>query len=71
MVAVSNVLKITITLHLSTVSYETALPLDCRPTQLGRLLGVDQRPVLTCPHCGESYLATETLHHIEQAKSNR
>jgi hypothetical protein len=28
-------------------------------------------PVVTCPHCGESYLETETLHEIERIKLHR
>ncbi len=28
-------------------------------------------PVVSCPHCGESYLAAETLHEIERIKLHR
>ncbi|MBW4580343.1 MAG: type II toxin-antitoxin system MqsA family antitoxin [Tildeniella nuda ZEHNDER 1965/U140] len=35
------------------------------------LLVIENIPVISCPHCGESYLTAETLHHIEQIKSNR
>lgn len=28
-------------------------------------------PVVTCPHCGESYLEAETLHEIERIKLHR
>ncbi|MDF5707580.1 MAG: type II toxin-antitoxin system MqsA family antitoxin [Nostoc sp. S4] len=35
------------------------------------LLVIENIPVLTCSHCGESYLTAETLHKIEQIKINR
>jgi len=35
------------------------------------LLVIESIPVISCSHCGESYLTAETLHHIEQIKSNR
>ncbi len=28
-------------------------------------------PVVTCPHCGESYLEAETLHEIERIKLHK
>jgi hypothetical protein len=28
-------------------------------------------PVVSCPHCGESYLTAETLHEIERLKLHR
>ena len=28
-------------------------------------------PVVSCPHCGESYLTAETLHEIERIKQHR
>ena len=28
-------------------------------------------PFVSCPHCGESYLTAETLHHIEQIKQKQ
>ncbi len=28
-------------------------------------------PVVSCPHCGESYLTAETLHEIERIKLHR
>jgi len=27
--------------------------------------------VVTCPHCGESYVTAETLHEIERIKAQR
>ena len=35
------------------------------------LLVIENIPVISCPHCGESYLTAETLHEIEQIKLNR
>ncbi len=35
------------------------------------LLVIENIPVISCPHCGESYLTAETLHEIEQIKQNR
>ena len=35
------------------------------------LLVIQNVPVVTCPHCGESYLTAETLHEIERIKANR
>ncbi|MBN3951239.1 MAG: type II toxin-antitoxin system MqsA family antitoxin [Nostoc sp.] len=35
------------------------------------LLVIENIPVITCTHCGESYLTAETLHKIEQIKTNR
>lgn len=35
------------------------------------LLMIENIPVISCPHCGESYLTAETLHEIEQIKLNR
>ena len=28
-------------------------------------------PVVSCPHCGESYLTAQTLHEIERIKLHR
>ncbi len=33
--------------------------------------GSENIPVISCPHCGESYLTAETLHQIERIKLNR
>ncbi len=35
------------------------------------LLLIENIPIISCPHCGESYLTAETLHEIERIKSNR
>jgi YgiT-type zinc finger domain-containing protein len=35
------------------------------------LLIIENVPVVSCPHCGESYLAAETLHEIERIKLHR
>jgi YgiT-type zinc finger domain-containing protein len=32
------------------------------------LLVIEDVPVVTCPHCRESYLTAETLHEIERLK---
>jgi YgiT-type zinc finger domain-containing protein len=32
------------------------------------LLVIENVPVVSCPHCGESYLTAETLHEIERIK---
>ena len=32
------------------------------------LLVIETIPVVSCPHCGESYLTAETLHEIERIK---
>ncbi|MFH1908539.1 MAG: type II toxin-antitoxin system MqsA family antitoxin [Chloroflexota bacterium] len=35
------------------------------------LLIIENVPVVTCPHCGESCLTAETLHEIERIKMHR
>lgn len=35
------------------------------------LLVIENIPVISCPHCGESYLTAETLHEIERIKLHR
>jgi YgiT-type zinc finger domain-containing protein len=35
------------------------------------LLVIENIPVMTCQHCGESYLTAETLHEIERIKLHR
>jgi len=35
------------------------------------LLVIESIPVVSCPHCGESYLTAETLHEIERLKLHR
>ncbi|OGP94577.1 MAG: YgiT-type zinc finger domain-containing protein [Deltaproteobacteria bacterium RBG_16_54_18] len=32
---------------------------------------IENIPVVTCPHCGESYLDAETLHEIERIKLHK
>jgi YgiT-type zinc finger domain-containing protein len=35
------------------------------------MLIIENIPIISCPHCGESYLTAETLHEIEHIKSHR
>ena len=35
------------------------------------LLVIEGVPVITCPHCGESYLTADTLHELERIKQRR
>ena len=35
------------------------------------LLVIENVPVISCPHCGESYLTAETLHELERIKRQR
>jgi YgiT-type zinc finger domain-containing protein len=35
------------------------------------LLVIENVPVLSCPHCGETYLTAETLHELERLKMHR
>ena len=35
------------------------------------LLLIENVPVVSCPHCRESYLAAETLHELERIKLHR
>lgn len=35
------------------------------------LLVIENVPVISCPHCGESYLTAVTLHEIERIKQHR
>ncbi len=35
------------------------------------LLVIENVPIVTCPHCGESYLTAETLHELERIKLHR
>lgn len=35
------------------------------------LLVIEAVPVVSCPHCGESYLTAETLHEIERIKMHK
>ncbi len=36
-----------------------------------KLFVIENVPVISCPHCGESYLTAETLHEIERIKRHR
>jgi YgiT-type zinc finger domain-containing protein len=33
-----------------------------------KLLLIENVPVITCPHCGESYLTADTLHEIHRLR---
>jgi len=35
------------------------------------LLIIEDIPLMSCPHCGESYFTAETLHEIEILKQQR
>ena len=35
------------------------------------LFVIENVPVVSCPHCGESYLTADTLHEIERMKLHR
>lgn len=35
------------------------------------LLVIENVPIISCPHCGESYLTAETLYEIERIKLHR
>ena len=35
------------------------------------LVVIENVPVVSCPHCGESYLTGETLHTLEEIKQHR
>jgi len=35
------------------------------------LLVIENVPVISCPHCGESYLTASTLREIDNIKRNR
>ena len=35
------------------------------------LLVIEGAPVMSCPHCGESYLTAQTLHALERIKLHR
>lgn len=36
-----------------------------------QLLVIENVPLISCPHCGESYLTADTLHTIERIKEAR
>lgn len=35
------------------------------------LFVIENVPMVSCPHCGESYFTAETLHEIERIKRHR
>jgi YgiT-type zinc finger domain-containing protein len=35
------------------------------------LLVIEDVPVVSCPHCGESYLTADTLHELDRLKAHR
>ena len=35
------------------------------------LLVVENVPIISCPHCGESYLSAQTLHEIDRIRRGR
>ena len=35
------------------------------------LLMIEDIPMVSCPHCGESYFTAETLHEVEYSKQHR
>ncbi len=35
------------------------------------LLVIENVPVVSCPHCGATYLTAETLHEIDRIKAHR
>lgn len=35
------------------------------------LFVIENVPVVSCPHCGETYLTAETLHELERIKLHR
>ena len=39
--------------------------------QGAKLFVIENIPIVSCPHCGESYLTAETLHEIERIKLHR
>lgn len=36
-----------------------------------KLLVIENIPMMTCPHCGESYFTAETLREVERIKIHR
>jgi len=36
-----------------------------------QLFVIEKVPVVSCPHCGESYLTAETRHELERIKLHR
>jgi YgiT-type zinc finger domain-containing protein len=36
-----------------------------------KMLVIENIPVVTCPHCGESYVDADTLHEIEKIRLHK
>ena len=36
-----------------------------------QLLVIENVPMISCPHCGESYLTADTMHELERIKLHR
>jgi YgiT-type zinc finger domain-containing protein len=36
-----------------------------------QLFVIENVPIISCPHCGESYFTAETLHELERIKLHR
>jgi len=36
-----------------------------------RILLIENVPVISCPHCNESYLSAETIHELERLKREK
>jgi YgiT-type zinc finger domain-containing protein len=36
-----------------------------------RMLVIENIPLVSCPHCGESYFTADTLHKVERIKRRR
>lgn len=36
-----------------------------------KLFVIENVPVINCPHCGESYMTSETMHEIERIKLHK
>jgi YgiT-type zinc finger domain-containing protein len=36
-----------------------------------KLLVIENVPIISCPHCGESYITADTMHEIERIKLHR
>ena len=36
-----------------------------------RMLVIENVPLVSCPHCGESYFTAETLHELERIRLHR
>ena len=36
-----------------------------------KLFVIENVPIISCPHCGESYMTADTMHEIERIKLHR